>query len=199
MNKHLDDGMRAALDHDAIINIGKLSHPTSMNEAPAYGKTMPSGGRAMGSFDAAYDGRTPIAQDLSLLRDFRPLKAGQKYGQRGSTVFNPKPEDPEQEAIYGKREYKEKISQEDPRAVIDKMNVQNKEIADLKSQLAMLVKIVTSQNELINQVDIAKDEVRDYEDMKYPELIKLAKTKGLGGLSGISKADVITKLKELDA
>ena len=191
-------------DENTNVNIiTEQSHPVSMNDKPDYGAKMPSGGRAMGSFDVAFDGHTPISQDLSLLRDFTPLKPGQRHGQRGTTIYNPKPEDPEQEAIYGKKVYKEKISQEDPRAVIDKMNAQNKEIADLKSQLAMLVKIVSAQDvakdEASNASNLPQDESKAYEDMKYQQLVKLAKERGIEDLKGISKEGVVIKLRELDS
>ena len=190
-------------------DIAKLSHPTSMQEAPPYGKVMPSGGRAIGSFDLASDGKKPIYEDLSLLRDYRPLKKGQKYGHRGTTVYNPKPEDPEQEAIYGKHVYKEKISQEDPRAVIDKMKKQEDRINELQTQVETLVKILSqntpAQPEYAPEADSSDNGLHDsvngvkYKDMKYQELVKLAKLRGIENLKAISKDDVIAKLKELDA
>lgn len=183
--------------------IPELSHPVSMKEAPDYAARNTSGGRAIGTLDAAYDGHKPISQDTSLLCDFRPLKPGQRYGARGTTIYNPKPEDIEQETVYGKKTYKEKISQEDPRAVIDKMNAQNKEIADLKSQLAMLVKIVSAQDvakdEASDALNLPQVESKDYDAMKYQQLVQLAKKRGIENLKGIGKEEVIAKLKELDA
>lgn len=180
------------------VDIANLSHPASINEPPAYGKTMPSGIRAMGSFDAAFDGRKPIYQDLTLLRDFRPLKQGQKYGQRGSTVYNPKPEDPDQEEIYGKRKYKEKISQEDPRAVIDKMKKQEDKITELQTQLDTLIKLMSQNTSIYEEPVNTYNELVEYKDMKYQELVKLAKARGIENLKAISKEDVIAKLQESD-
>jgi len=192
--------------------IAKLSHPTSMNEAPPYNKVMPTGVRAMGSFDLAIDPHKPIYEDLSLLRDYRPLKRGQRYGHRGTTTYNPKPEDPEQEALFGKKVYKEKISQEDPRAVIEKMKSQEDKIATLQTQVETLVKILSQNQPVPEEVapsvkeEPSKEEIllkeifgQNYEDMKYQELVKLAKSRGIENLKAISKDDVIAKLKEFDA
>lgn len=100
--------------------------------------TMSDGSAAVGgSFE--FDGGKAYMGDASYAT---PQNTGMynfiKPGQRilGTTVYNPKPEDPQQEAMYGERRYHEKPDPKSANAMRQTIDEQAQKIDRLESMMA---------------------------------------------------------------
>jgi hypothetical protein len=123
------------------------------------------------------------------------LKPGQKRGHYGTTVFNPKRNDPEVEAVLGPDVYKQKISKNSPDAMrLEQLELKNL-IAQQAAQIAMLTQIVSGGTQENTPITASEPIVTANSTPAISDYRAIAKEAGIKTF-GRKKEEVVDELKD---
>ena len=119
------------------------------------------------------------------------LGKGQQVAHRGTVVYNPRPSDPEVEAVHGKKEFKRAVSPDSPTVVRERM----KDMETLLAQQTKQIEILTAAlGKNVSVPQAVGDAVDDIASMKYQDLQKLGSKRGIN-VKGMKKEEIIKALK----
>jgi len=129
------------------------------------------------------------------------LKPGQKFGQRGTTIYNPSRSSKEVEAVKGEARYNPRVEENSSDAMNIRIKEQDIQIKELTAQLGGLIAGLTVGKQVEPTVTISIPEstpiMPDYKDMQYSELKKVAAGQGLSAKG--TKSELIARLMEADS
>ena len=120
------------------------------------------------------------------------LHPQQRMGQGGTTIYNPKREENEVEAILGELEYKPRIEPDSKEELIKKNLSLASDMETIKAQVAILTKTMP-QSATVQSVDSRP--IGNYDSMSFGDVRKIAKERGINTFQK-GKADII---KEIEA
>jgi hypothetical protein len=144
-----------------------------------------------------YDPRTSPVYDTAMSADKISgfgLKPGQKRGHFGTTVFQPKRNDPEVEAVLGPDVYKQKISSDSPEVLrLKQLDLENI-IKQQQAQIDTLTKLMSGKLPDVPETPIQESEIVPVEIL-VGAWRDVAKRNGVKTF-GRKKDEVIAELKD---
>ena len=130
------------------------------------------------------------ASNLKLLINSGHVKYDNKYNRlshRGTTIFNRRREDIEVEAIMGEKRYVHNPAPASQEEIVKKNTALEADVKSLKSQVDIIVKSIGGDVKPV-PLDV------DYENLKWPELRKLAVSLDIPNRNKMKRAEIIEAL-----
>jgi len=112
-----------------------------------------------------------------------PFKPGSRVLKQGTLVMNPKPEDPEQEAIYGERKYNPKVNPDSAQAIRKKNETLEEQVNIMREQIGILTAAITGTK------------TEEKKEPSWNEIRGQAKAAGIN-VKGKNKEEIIAELKK---